>query len=716
MAAFLDAFKTLKLWQIGVLIAVLAGAGGTTYGVYALVSGSGQTGLSEDQQLIPVQYGNLVNQVSTKGSLIFPIRELLTFGTQGTVEEVLAEEGQQVEEGQPLAKLDGMTVATLAKAVAQARVNLRDAEDALVEAKNPHTPLGIAEAESAIANAKLSLNSTQDALNGLLEPTALDLAEAESAVTTAKISVENASEVLDTIKAGPTADDIAKAQSDVGSADTTLAIAVADLSLARKEWDDTAQGARDSLNTALEDYQNVYKKWLGIDLGEGEVDSDPGTLLDSWGVDLASLFDPGLRDGVRGAGVPLNDTTTPWNETVVYTWQTFYFGTILANCEDGVVPPQGLCVKKEMDDAWNTYQGAKEDLDTVQIQAAKAIASVESTVTNAEESLATTQEALTDLQEGPNPLEIESKDNQLQVDRATLQTAEEKLAELLGDPSPLELEAKQKQVTVAQANLATSEEDLAELQGSVNPLEVALRETEVASVQLALEEAMQRLEGAVLKAPMAGIVSLVNVEAGQAVNANTPIIEVVDPTVVEVDGIVDEIDVLFVREGALAAVTMDALPGQVLEGVVSAIASAAQSQQGVVSYPISIQVQLPEGVQLREGLSATASIVIREESDVLLVPLQALYGSFEQPVVRVSINGRIEERPVILGNSDDFWVAVREGLTEGEQVVMETTQTATSQFGFGSEFRRIQGQFSGAFSGGRGGFGVGGQRQQGERR
>ena len=78
-------------------------------------------------------------------------------------------------------------------------------------------------------------------------------------------------------------------------------------------------------------------------------------------------------------------------------------------------------------------------------------------------------------------------------------------------------------------------------------------------------------------APMSGIVSVVNVEAGQAVNRDAPAIEIVDPTVIEVDGIVDEVDVLFVQVVARAEVTMDALPGQVLEGTVSSVALTAQN-------------------------------------------------------------------------------------------------------------------------------------------
>ena len=262
------------------------------------------------------------------------------------------------------------------------------------------------------------------------------------------------------------------------------------------------------------------------------------------------------------------------------------------------------------------------------------------------------------------------------------------------------MEANRKQIAVAEANLDKAEKDLAELRSSVDALEVALREAEVSSVRLALDTALQRLEGATLRAPMSGIVSLVNVEAGQSVNANTRVVEVVDPAVVEVDGIVDEIDVLFVRVGLRAEVTMDALPGRVLEGTVSSVALAAETQQGVVSYPISIQVQLPQSIQPVEGLSATANIVIREDTNVLLVPLQALHGTFEQPLVRVSRGGVVQEQPVSVGNSDDFWAVVLEGLSQGDQVVIESAETSTDPFA------QIRQQFQAG--GRRGGGGLGG--------
>ncbi len=102
--------------------------------------------------------------------------------------------------------------------------------------------------------------------------------------------------------------------------------------------------------------------------------------------------------------------------------------------------------------------------------------------------------------------------------------------------------------------------------------------------------------------------------------------------------------------------------------------------------------------------------MIREDNDVLLVPLQSLRGSFDQPAVQVMFNGRLEERAVTLGNSDDFWVVIESGLSEGDMVVVEAQSASTTgSFGFGGrEFRRFSGQLGGGTAGG--GFGGGGRR------
>ena len=253
-------------------------------------------------------------------------------------------------------------------------------------------------------------------------------------------------------------------------------------------------------------------------------------------------------------------------------------------------------------------------------------------------------------------------------------------------------------IVEAQNALETAEEALADAEAGPDPLAVSIAQADVALALLEVQESDALLEGAALRASISGVVNQVAVESGDALAPTGRVLEIVDPSVVEVEGAVDEIDILSIAEGAQAFVILEALAAQSLTGVIDSIGTGALNQQGVVSYSVNVRVDVPGGLQLYEGLSATAGVVVSETLDVLLIPTAAVGGSFLQPTVRVATDGAVEERSVTLGDSDDFWVAVASGLEEGEQVLMATPE-AGGFFGFGG------------FGGGFGALGPGGLGQ-----
>ena len=300
-----------------------------------------------------------------------------------------------------------------------------------------------------------------------------------------------------------------------------------------------------------------------------------------------------------------------------------------------------------------------------------------------------------------NELDIELADREIELAEARLADAEDAFAALLEDPDPLDILVKQTAVQLAVETLGEAEATLEEY-NTVDQLEIELRQADVVAARATQETAVTDLEHATLRAPFGGIVIAINIEVGQQVNANTEAIEIADPSVVEVSGSVDEIDVLFLRVGAQAYVSLEALGNETLQGAISSIANSGTAQQGVVTYPVTIRVDSSENFQLPEGLSATAQVIIREQTDSLLVPLQALYGSVQAPLVRVVSGNDVIERPVTLGINDDFWVVIEDGLNEGETISMEVVGSSTGQFGgIGGTFRAVGG-FGGP-GGGRGG-------------
>ena len=639
MGRFDSLFRLLTLWQLITLAIATVVSAGIAYAVYMNLGGAADSALPQTEQLYPVQYGDLTNKVSTNGNLLFPNKEILTFGTQGTVSEVFVKEGDKVTMAQTLATLGDADIALLENAVSQAKVKLRDAQDDLEVIESPNNALEIAQAYAKVSTSRVLVRTAQDTL------------EAESVISD---------------------EDIKVATKEVEASRIKWLNAIADLEIARKEWVKEVEDVTESVDSGEDGYQTVFSKWLGVDINEEERLKAPKTLFKEWGADLGFLFKAEKRYTDLGTWVlvqtlPMDDRETRWNEVTVYSWLDFPPSQISPTCKEDPTLLLGDCVEQEMSTAWEIYDTARDNLAVAENSASKEIIKAEDSI---DQSLNTFEDArivLEDLQAGPDLLEVDAKEKQLKVEKESLAKAEVDLTQLLSAPALLDVE-------LAKKNLR--------------------------SAQVALESAAANLDAAVLESPISGIVTFVGVSEGENVNPNTPIVEIADPLKVEVDGIVDEIDVLFVKVGALATVSMDALPNETLDGTVSFVSSIARNQSGVVTYPIRIELDEAPAIQFKEGLSATAAIIIREENNVLLIPTQALYGSFDRATVKVWTEGIIEERAVVLGNNDDFWIVVHEGLVQGERIVMESEEvTATSQFnfrGFGS------GRNQGGPGGGRG--------------
>ncbi|MFC1948027.1 efflux RND transporter periplasmic adaptor subunit [Chloroflexota bacterium] len=130
---------------------------------------------TEEQTVIqPVTRGDLSLDISAVGNLALSQKETLSFELSGTVKEILVEEGDYVEEGQVLATLDTSerddqlktltrAIETKDQALLQAEINYQNSEDALESVNSQaYADQKKAEAELGVANAEISLASTQE--------------------------------------------------------------------------------------------------------------------------------------------------------------------------------------------------------------------------------------------------------------------------------------------------------------------------------------------------------------------------------------------------------------------------------------------------------------------------------------------------------------------------------------------------------------------------
>ncbi len=219
--------------------------------------------------------------------------------------------------------------------------------------------------------------------------------------------------------------------------------------------------------------------------------------------------------------------------------------------------------------------------------------------------------------------------------------------------------------------------------------DLAISQAQVNQAQDSVTQAKQKLDQAKLIAPFGGTVTAVNVTQGDYVLANAAAVSLVDLTGLEIKVPLPETDVPRVTAGQSVQITLDALPGVTLNGKVTWVPPVATISQGVVNYPVTIEIAQPDPA-VRVGMTASVSIVIERRDNVLLVPNRAVRTSGRQRAVEVMVSGQPTEVPVTLGVSNDSYTEVVSGLKEGDVVVLRTTSTS-SQGQFGGVGRIIGG-------------------------
>lgn len=688
-----------------------------------------ETALAPTERLLPVRIDTLTTEISINGGIAFSNKEDLTFGSPGYVSEILVSEGEIVAEGQPLASLDPESVANLRRAIAQAQIEHEDAIDELDDARTP--TLQIAEAEAALAEAALELHNAQEALDSLLSPKAEDIADSEAALADAELEAQTAQEALDDLLTpkpetmASTEDSIAQARvalrdaelaldNDLSTAMDNLQIAERDLAVARLNLDALNGGnrlktARDAYDDELRDYANVIYKWTGVRAMDDELAMMPADLFAALDFMPEQVYD---RDYLLFPDGRIADNPdTRWNELKVFGWRALYptSNLIEPECDQYTYSPvrqsntdsanDELCIWRDMRNAYDALVSARNDLRTEEAQHDDSLAAAQQALAMAEKARADAQEALDRLTEGsigatrlqsqydkaqadydaamqdlhdlknPDAVEVETGRKRLAKAQANRAAAADTLDTLI-DPNAVEVAARRGQVALAQAKLDEANSALRRLNDR-RELQVALQEASVAAAQAKVEGETRRFEDSTLKAPWNGYIASIPVEVGQEIEPFEVVLTVINTSIVNVEGSVDEIDVLSLRREEPVTVTIDALPDQELEGVITNISSTSTNEQGVVTFDVDIRVNVSEGVTLQEGLSAVARVATAEERGIV-IPMQSVqFGDQGAFVRKEDENGDIVEHPVTLGSGDGFFTIVEDGLAPGDRIVMQ---------------------------------------------
>jgi RND family efflux transporter MFP subunit len=195
----------------------------------------------------------------------------------------------------------------------------------------------------------------------------------------------------------------------------------------------------------------------------------------------------------------------------------------------------------------------------------------------------------------------------------------------------------------------------------------------------------KQLEKCTIKAPIDGQVVYAEMERwrsngdnairpGTRVREQQVVIRLPDPKKMQVKARISEARVDRVKADMSVKIELDALPGLVLHGRVKKVNPYPSSDNwfsaNVKEYATFVEINDPPEA-LRPGMSAHVSIRVATLPDVLQVPVQAVVERSDKFYCLVrDTEGKLSAREVLIGSTNEKFLVIREGLSEGQEVVM----------------------------------------------
>jgi HlyD family secretion protein len=253
---------------------------------------------------------------------------------------------------------------------------------------------------------------------------------------------------------------------------------------------------------------------------------------------------------------------------------------------------------------------------------------------------------------------------------------------------------KRNQTLYLQKVLSQAEWDAAERIYKVAQLGVESANYQLESALSSLKEARNNLKRTIIRAPMNGIVTGLNVEVGERVvgtaqMAGTEMMNVSQLDVMEVLIDVNENDIVRVNLGDTAIVRVDAFLGHDFKAIVTEISIAAKGQQMGVNQVTNFEVELeilPDSYKelitsqrkqpLLSGMTATVDIRTKRSVNVLCVPVEAVTtredstdrSKMLEVVFTISMD-KAKMNLVETGIQDEKYIEIKSGIEDVKKVV-----------------------------------------------
>lgn len=238
------------------------------------------------------------------------------------------------------------------------------------------------------------------------------------------------------------------------------------------------------------------------------------------------------------------------------------------------------------------------------------------------------------------------------------------LVQIDRDRATLQVAQADAQVRKLEANYRRASQLVEQKMVSVNDVEQLRYDMENARASLRLAR-LEQSYGTVT-APISGVVAMRNIKPGNLVQINTPIFTIVDNSRLEATLNAPEREIETLKAGQSVQLAVDALPGKSFAGRIDRVSPVVDSGSGTFRVICAFE----GGGLLQPGMFGRIRIEYDQRANALVIPRTALLEDGTAPAVYTVKANKAARTAIKLGYIDGEWVEVREGLREGDAVVV----------------------------------------------
>lgn len=304
---------------------------------------------------------------------------------------------------------------------------------------------------------------------------------------------------------------------------------------------------------------------------------------------------------------------------------------------------------------------AEQQLEAQKLSYKQSLQSIQAKVDSAEQAMTDAEQAVIDAEKSLESRQLSNQDSLASADN----------------------QVRSAQVSIQQAQLNLDQA----MDTTASAISIELQQKSVEQAQLSLQKLLDQQAEAVLKAPIAGTVSVVNAVVGNSLSTGGAAVVLVSTDSLDIVASVPEVSVAELRAGMTAIVTADALSGQEIPATLSSLSPFATESQGVVNYSANFTTTGTAAKQLRQGMTVEVTVITAQAKNVLVVPRSSIQTVGNRNMVMVQTPSGTLPTMIQLGIQDDNMAEVKSGLKENDQIAVtfSTSSTSTSsrtqQFG-----------------------------------